>query len=807
MATLVSRATDEEITLARNEHYWAGPPAIPTVRLILDIGGRSPIAAFQAGDLDYTGISTIDAPWIPYDRDLGPSLRETSSLSLAYLGIDTTSAPFDDVRVRQAVGAAVDWDRVVSLGSLGAETQAHSMVPPGIPGGGDKNWLPAHDPELARTLLAEAGYPGGVGLPTIHFASSGLGMADGIAADLERELGMDVEIEILDAHLQRLTTDPPNMWVTAWIADFVGPNDFLGVLLESDSSDNYGHWQSPAFDQAIADALATRDVAAAQVAYERALAEIQAEVPVVPLYVEHELGAVARRPARGRGQRAGHPATRRHGVGAVSRRARVGLALALLVATSLATASATLAADPTFQPAKATSRFGVSIDVEQPATIPSGVLRVEAVVRAGPDGPTFLSEIAPPNPGQTTLRYAYPTPNGSLYPNTLVELGFRVTFDDGRIVEGPTTTVRYEDDRFTWKTVSGDIVRVHWYEGDAAFGRRALDIGEKAVEEAATLLGVDESDPIDFYIYASRDPFYDVIGPGLQENIGGLALAPIRTLFANIGPSSVADPWVSIVVPHELTHVVFGTATKNPYHAPLHWLNEGLADYIAIGFDASARAGVDRAIRDGTFMPLKALEKQFPTTASLFSLGYDESVAAIDFIVRTYGRDALVQLIRSYADGVSDDAAFSAALGVDTAAFEAAWLADLGVEAPAPFGPAPAPPGPVPPGWVAGPGQTPQPGVTGAPATLRPADPGQSTDAVGPVVLGVIIAFVLVLIAGLAVTARRLNRGEALLPTVVEGSRAPDEAPPGPNELPPDDDEVPPDDAAPADEALERDPP
>ena len=74
------------------------------------------------------------------------------------------------------------------------------------------------------------------------------------------------------------------MWVTGWIADYIGPNDFLGVLLESDSSNNYGHWASAAFDQAIADALSSRDPAAAQSAYERALAEIQREVPVIPLY-------------------------------------------------------------------------------------------------------------------------------------------------------------------------------------------------------------------------------------------------------------------------------------------------------------------------------------------------------------------------------------------------------------------------------------------------------------------------------------------------------------------------------------------
>lgn len=280
----VASEDPDEIVLERNDRYWAGPPAIPTVRLVLDIGGRSPIAAFEADDIDYTSVGSFDAPWLPYDPSLGPQLRETRSLDLTYLAVDTTRAPFDDVRVRQALGAAVDWNRVVTLSSAGGTAPADSMVPPGIPGGGDRSWLPAHDPDRARELLAEAGFAGGAGLPVIEFGTGGYPVAAAIAADLERELGMRVDEVVYDDHLDRIGTSPPNVWITGWIADYVGPNDFLGVLLETDSNDNNGNWSSAAFDEAVAEALSTRDPAAAQVAYERALAEIQREVPVVPLY-------------------------------------------------------------------------------------------------------------------------------------------------------------------------------------------------------------------------------------------------------------------------------------------------------------------------------------------------------------------------------------------------------------------------------------------------------------------------------------------------------------------------------------------
>ncbi len=219
---------------------------------------------------------------------------------------------------------------------------------------------------------------------------------------------------------------------------------------------------------------------------------------------------------------------------AAGRVLRATLLLASLVAGTLIAPSPAAAGEPTFGRATATATFGESIEVEQPATLSEAALRVEAVVRAGVDARTFLAEIPDPGVGSTTLRYEYETPFGSLFPNTEVELGFRLTFEDGRVVDSPTTTVRYEDDRFAWRTLQGPLVRVHWAQGDDAFGRRALDIGEQAVEDATALLGVEETERIDFFVYGDQEAFRDVLGPALQENVGGVALNEIRTMFANI---------------------------------------------------------------------------------------------------------------------------------------------------------------------------------------------------------------------------------------------------------------------------------
>ncbi|HEY2916277.1 MAG TPA: peptidase MA family metallohydrolase, partial [Candidatus Limnocylindrales bacterium] len=364
---------------------------------------------------------------------------------------------------------------------------------------------------------------------------------------------------------------------------------------------------------------------------------------------------------------------------------------------------------------------------------------------------TLVSPVPLPGPGSPVLRYQFATPSGGLLPNTVVRLGFRVTLADGSVVDGPVSSLRYDDTRYAWQTLSGSLVRVHWVQGGDSFGRQALAIAERAVSDAASLLGVTEGQPIDFFVYADRTAFYDVLGPAARENVGAAAFPEIRTVFANISTTDPNDPVVGIYIPHELTHIVFGDATDNPYHAPLHWLNEGLAVYLSQGYDAGSRSGVEDAVSNHTLMPLTSLAGQFPTQGDRFALAYDESVSAVDYLVRHFGRDALVRLIRSYAGGVSDDEAFKAGIGVDQAEFEVAWLADLGAPAPSPFGPRPAPAGPVPPDWLATAGA----GTSGVP---QASGDGSTANPSGGMDWLLDAAVVLIVIAGLLIALNVMDR-------------------------------------------------
>ena len=453
---------------------------------------------------------------------------------------------------------------------------------------------------------------------------------------------------------------------------------------------------------------------------------------------------------------------RRRGLRAVLGRPLLAVGLGLASSfTTIAVPVAVLASSATFGTPTTAASFGKSITFDQPVDLATVPDRVELLVSSpGGLGPNVTQVKAPAAAGSQTLHYVLDLSDGHIYPNTKITAQWRLTF--GAATElGPSVSLLYADTRFQWKTKAGSLVTIHWYEGDDSFGTRALAIAEKGVQTAETAFGVTETEPIDFFVYAEQTPFYDALGPGTRENVGGEAVAEIRTLFALITPDEVDASWVSTVIPHELTHLVFNTAVKNPYHFPPRWLNEGLAVYLSQGYDSDDQGRVGDAASAGQIIPLTGLVGQFPTNADRFYLAYAESVASVDYLVRTYGKAAVDRLIAAYATGVTDDAAFQAAIGMTMSAFDTAWQQSIHATPPVKTGPQPAPVGPVPPGWTGTtPGGTtggspaPAAPITAAPAPAAPAASSGSSDAT-PVVIVLVVAGLVVGVAAVWLSRRR----------------------------------------------------
>jgi hypothetical protein len=398
------------------------------------------------------------------------------------------------------------------------------------------------------------------------------------------------------------------------------------------------------------------------------------------------------------------------------------------------------AADVTFEPPTAVAEFGQPLSFRTTLRTDEPPLRVELVSRLPTSEVSTVEQADVVELGDGSFE-ATVTGDGHVHPNTTLDYHFRAVTAEGD-VDGPAARVTVVDQRFAWRVLDGRRVRVHWYEGDEAFARRAQAIGQRAIERASDLLGVTLDDPVDFFVYASTEPFREALGPAARENVGGQANPALATFFGLIEPSEIDSSWVDVLVAHELTHLVFAEAADNPYRRTPRWLDEGVAVHLSQGYDAADRAIVEEAAAAGRLLPLRALGGLFPTSRDQFALAYAESVAAVDLFIATYGEDRLVALIRSYATGVTDEEAFRDATGSGLAAFDEAFMSRYGAVVPEPLGPRPAPPGPLPADWtVAGgpaPGASPEgtdvtsSAAVSQPAASRPPSAGSPTHASRP---------------------------------------------------------------------------
>ena len=513
--------------------------------------------------------------------------------------------------------------------------------------------------------------------------------------------------------------------------------------------------------------------AAANAAYDRAEAIVRTRGPGLPDVVRHGLGAVAGRVARRRPERPREPA---HGGADMGGLMAAGLGrrtpLAALAAVpcsrrwrSCPSASCRLPDGPRRGPGVLRHADRDRVVRRRHRLHAAGHVRQRAGARraaADHRGRDRARGRRRGRAGRHRRADARPTTSKTsvdhLLPNTPVRghVAHHAASALRRRSPGPRPAWSTPTTRFTWKTKTGDRRPGALVRGLGRLrGAGARRSARTASRSRRPCSASPRSEPVDFFIYADQDSFYDALGPSTRENVGGQADAEIRTLFALIPPSQIDDAWVGDRHPARAHAPRLRHGGPQPVPLPAALAQRGARRLRERGLSRRLPLRRRGCGRPAHLIPLSGLVGQFPTSEERFRLAYGESVSAVDFFVRTYGQDALVKLISSYADGRTDDEAFSAAIGVDVAGFEAAWLADLKAETPVRQGPRPAPAGPLPAGWA--PAPSPDPNASAFPVASHPPtspDASSSGDASGAVALAVVVVLV-VGGAGLALYARR----------------------------------------------------
>lgn len=223
-----------------------------------------------------------------YRAENSPYLRTDPYLDTYFFRFNTAKAPFDRREVRRALSLAIDRAAITDRIIGGGQQPATSVTHPGIPGYSPPG-RPLHDVAAAKKLLADAGHPGGAGLPPIEILHQNNDtvrlVAEAVQEMWRRELGLQVTLRNQENKTVFADRRAGNYQVlmSEWIGDYLDATTFLD-LWRSDSGNNHTRWGHPDYDRLLSEAARTAD-ASARAALLRAAEELMLdEAPIAPLF-------------------------------------------------------------------------------------------------------------------------------------------------------------------------------------------------------------------------------------------------------------------------------------------------------------------------------------------------------------------------------------------------------------------------------------------------------------------------------------------------------------------------------------------
>ncbi len=284
------RRIRDRIRMVKSQTYWNRDSVqLDVVDALAVEAATTGLNLFMTGKADW--IITVPPAALrillaedPPRKDINPA----PFLGTYYYMLNTKRRPFNDLRVRKALSLAVDRDEITTTILAAGEISARSLVPPGIEGYEGQS-CPHENPEEARRLLAEAGYPEGKGFPRIDIMynteETHQTIAELIRKQWQRELGISVKTrnEEWASYLSSQRQMQYNVSRRAWIGDYADPNTFLDMFVTGGEQNNTG-WGNAEYDELIADAGRERDPEQRMKILQQAERLLMDEMPIVPIY-------------------------------------------------------------------------------------------------------------------------------------------------------------------------------------------------------------------------------------------------------------------------------------------------------------------------------------------------------------------------------------------------------------------------------------------------------------------------------------------------------------------------------------------
>ena len=243
--------------------------------------------AFRSGQVHVTEsipVNRIEK----YRREQPHLLRIDPYLGSYFFRLNVTRPPLDNPLVRRALAMSLDRQALAEKVWRNAMLPAANFTPPNTAGYTSEAKIP-FDPPQARELLAQAGYPGGQGLPPIDIlfntSQNHRLTCEAVQQMWSANLGANVTLTNQEEKVYFDTRRRMDYQVyrSTWISDYLDPNSFLDLWM-SGGGNNYTGWKNAEYDRLIAEAAQTTDAAARFAAFQQAEAILLEQAAIVPLF-------------------------------------------------------------------------------------------------------------------------------------------------------------------------------------------------------------------------------------------------------------------------------------------------------------------------------------------------------------------------------------------------------------------------------------------------------------------------------------------------------------------------------------------
>jgi oligopeptide transport system substrate-binding protein len=285
---------NSNIVLIPNPEWDGTPVTIDEIDLAMINDQTASLAAYEADEIDLSGIPRAEINRVKDDPDLSGQIIEGNVLSFNYYGFDlkNKNGPFTkSVLLRKAFNEALDKDTMLATVFSGIGNVAYSLVPIGMPGHQDDQFI-KFDVAQAKTDFDEAVAALGVTKDQLNleigFNSAG-GANDDLAAFMQQqwETAFGIKIQLTSmgdfgSYLDRLTQDPFDIFRLGWGADYPHPNNFLTDLISCTSGNNNMGYCNPAVDALLEEAASKATLEEQIPLYNQAQELVMADAPVIP---------------------------------------------------------------------------------------------------------------------------------------------------------------------------------------------------------------------------------------------------------------------------------------------------------------------------------------------------------------------------------------------------------------------------------------------------------------------------------------------------------------------------------------------